>query len=241
MEKKTDYIKITAIILIGIAALWIFFGPMLITQLSWGVNFGGKDNNTGQIGDTIGGISAPIVGFVSIILLYLALTKQIESNKIQQKSSDSAIHEANFRFLYEEIKTLKIQAEQFKFIKINGDEVTGAHAFNFLSSRIKNPMFTIHEDNKSLHELYRLFTNIERLTYLINNLNTSSEYKTIVITDLNFIHLEYFKDISNNIYNCNVESLTKDTEQNRGNMNLLKQKAISVIKEINALEQMDKA
>ena len=39
--------------------------------------------NTGQIGDTIGGITAPIIGLVSIILLYITFREQREFNKKQ--------------------------------------------------------------------------------------------------------------------------------------------------------------
>ena len=40
---------------------------------------------TGEIGDTIGGTTAPFWGFLSIILLYLTLKEQQRFNKDQQK------------------------------------------------------------------------------------------------------------------------------------------------------------
>ncbi len=45
--------------------------------------------NTGQIGDTIGGTTAPFWGFLSIILLYLTLKEQIAFNKRQQDFNDN--------------------------------------------------------------------------------------------------------------------------------------------------------
>ena len=42
---------------------------------------------TGQIGDTIGGITAPIVGLCSIILLYFTLKEQMIFNKSQSKDN----------------------------------------------------------------------------------------------------------------------------------------------------------
>lgn len=43
---------------------------------------------TGEIGDTIGGTTAPFWGFLSIILLYLTLKEQQRFNKDQQIASD---------------------------------------------------------------------------------------------------------------------------------------------------------
>ena len=46
-------------------------------------------SETGQVGDTIGGITAPFLGFLSVILLYITLKEQQESNRIQQFVSES--------------------------------------------------------------------------------------------------------------------------------------------------------
>jgi hypothetical protein len=43
---------------------------------------------TGQIGDTIGGLTAPFLNFLSIILLYLTLREQTEVNR-RQRNYDS--------------------------------------------------------------------------------------------------------------------------------------------------------
>ena len=85
-----------AILVIG--ALGILFGPWLFTRpciFGWqSMDF----TQTGTIGDTIGGITAPIVGFVSILLLWWTLkeqldfnTKQDKINQEQQKFNDANI------------------------------------------------------------------------------------------------------------------------------------------------------
>ena len=43
----------------------------------------------GEIGDVIGGITAPIIGIFSSVLLYLALSRQTQSNKEQRFKNDS--------------------------------------------------------------------------------------------------------------------------------------------------------
>lgn len=50
--------------------------------------FGISFSNTGNIGDTIGGITAPFVGLVSIILLYITLYEQLKINRKQTNDSD---------------------------------------------------------------------------------------------------------------------------------------------------------
>ncbi len=86
LEKHINKIIISTLI-------WIFFAPIILTQLSSFISF----DDTGQIGDTIGGITAPAIGLVSSLLLYLALIKQIDSN-------NSSKHEANFRIIYNELE-----------------------------------------------------------------------------------------------------------------------------------------
>lgn len=59
----------------------IFLIPLLFTQ-RWGVV---SFRDTGPIGDTIGGVTAPFLSFFGSILVYLALKAQIKANKLVQK------------------------------------------------------------------------------------------------------------------------------------------------------------
>lgn len=83
MENSEGFIKkYWKLILIIIA---ISFMPILFTQDAWlDVSF----LNTGNIGDTIGGITAPFVGIISIILLYITFQEQIKINKKQSNDND---------------------------------------------------------------------------------------------------------------------------------------------------------
>ena len=47
--------------------------------------------NTSSIGDTIGGITAPLLGIISIIFLYLTLNRQIDSINDQKLKNESDI------------------------------------------------------------------------------------------------------------------------------------------------------
>lgn len=66
----------------------VIFGPIVFTRpypfkLEW-LNF----SQTGDIGDTIGGITAPFVGLISILLLWLTLREQVRINSRQEHFND---------------------------------------------------------------------------------------------------------------------------------------------------------
>lgn len=56
--------------------------PIILTR-TWGPECLKFTESTGWIGDTLGGITAPFIGFVNIILLIWTLWKQIDFNKKQ--------------------------------------------------------------------------------------------------------------------------------------------------------------
>jgi hypothetical protein len=66
------------VLIVGVIAM--FAAPFLFTR-NWFISF----TETGQIGDTIGGITAPISSLVGSILVFLALKSQVVANKITQE------------------------------------------------------------------------------------------------------------------------------------------------------------
>ena len=105
LKCKRNWIR-WILILIGIlviASLIIILLIVLPTTLitTFHIHFGCLNTdftNTGQIGDTIGGITAPIIGLISIGLLYITFKeqrefnkKQVEFNKEQNKFNDTLL------------------------------------------------------------------------------------------------------------------------------------------------------
>lgn len=84
MERLFEFLKrnIEWILIIFLIATLI--SPLLFTRSWTGIDF----SQTGQIGDTIGGLTAPFLNFVTIILLYLTLREQTQSLR-KQKDYDS--------------------------------------------------------------------------------------------------------------------------------------------------------
>lgn len=71
------------IVVLCFLAILLFNLPAFIKQLDL--------SNSSQIGDSLGGMTAPIIGIVSSVLLYLALTRQVESNNDQKLKNESDI------------------------------------------------------------------------------------------------------------------------------------------------------
>lgn len=82
--------------------------PILFTQ-PWGlIDF----SNTGAIGDTIGGITAPFINILGAVLVFLALESQIEANlslqeqvERQDQEKKLEIESKNLNQLYDNLKS----------------------------------------------------------------------------------------------------------------------------------------
>lgn len=83
-------------VLIFLGITFAIFAPLLFTQGLTQFDF----TETGQIGDTIGGITAPIIGILSILLLFYTLWEQIKFNKKQKEiSADEQFKSTFFNLL----------------------------------------------------------------------------------------------------------------------------------------------
>jgi len=99
--KSINYNLIAAVIVLIVIIIGFFVIPQLIVE-----NYE-KFCETGQIGDTIGGTMAPIVGLAGSIIVYLALREQVKANKlVQDQISDqrnTALLEKHFDYLVKSI------------------------------------------------------------------------------------------------------------------------------------------
>ncbi len=120
----------------------ILIAPIALTQLPSCISF----NDTGEIGDTIGGITAPIVSFVGAILVYFAFLFQIDANTLifQQITDDKEEQKLkqNRDYVFELYKNLKEEFSTFTYIhqqkisdpppKFSIVEYKGFDAINFV-------------------------------------------------------------------------------------------------------------
>lgn len=141
--------------LIGIAvllALFSFFSPLIFTR-SGIVNF----SNTGQIGDTIGGIMNPFIGMVSIIVMFLAFYMQFKANKIMQYQFERNQFESQF---FEMLKTHKENSNIISATHYESEEGMGfgeeaAHR-QWLETRKKGFEYLVGQINSKYDEYKNL-------------------------------------------------------------------------------------
>lgn len=81
IEKEYKGKRNKGFIILGIGCLLIAFMPLLFSRPWELFNIG--FSKTGEIGDTIGGISAPFVGLLGAILVYISFIEQWKANRIQ--------------------------------------------------------------------------------------------------------------------------------------------------------------
>lgn len=125
---------------------WIIFGtfaglilvilsfPILFTKFSW---FDLDFTNTGQIGDTIGGIMGPFIAIAAAILTFFAFWVQFVANETQKKALiKQEIDLAQERFetkFYNQIEILKSNIDELQI----GQSTKGRKAFISLFNELK--------------------------------------------------------------------------------------------------------
>jgi hypothetical protein len=94
MRNKIKYLwrSHSMLIIVCGGLLGIFTIPWLFTR-DWFASFASY-TNLGQIGDTIGGTTAPFIGLLSAVLVYRALQAQIKANEIIQKQVEKQEQES---------------------------------------------------------------------------------------------------------------------------------------------------
>lgn len=103
----------------------VFVVPFLLTR-TWGPDCLKFTESTGWIGDTLGGITAPFIGFVNIILLIWTLQKQIEFNRKQLKTQkNEQFKAAFFQMLQTQRELLHEVKGSFFSRNMKGDVVGG--------------------------------------------------------------------------------------------------------------------
>lgn len=79
---KTEHSLKWALIVLLLGGAFSVLLPVILTRNAFWYGF--DFSQTGQIGDTIGGITAPLVNLVGAVLVYFALQAQVDANKTVQ-------------------------------------------------------------------------------------------------------------------------------------------------------------
>lgn len=200
------------VLVIGIISAFIF--PIVFAYISPIEAF--KD--TGQIGDTIGGMTAPLVSIMGSILLYLALSDQLEANKIlseqikENKEANALQHELGHISELYRLFEKNIDLFTYEEHKSNNKNVK-LYAGSIAISRFVDHLILhtqdAHDDkeamrNEGAHEFLSILKSAELLVDKIKRSTITEEdkifYKSLILHKIeynlspNFSRIEeYFK------------------------------------------------
>lgn len=196
------------IILIGI----ICYFPALFTE-SGRLDF----RNTGQIGDTIGGIMGPFVAIAAAILTFLAFWVQFKANEQQRKDIAKERFESN---LFQLIQVQEEITNNLQFSAHDGSDVlynaniSGRQVFRAIYEEKTFPFWGVkegiakkgiasYEEDKDIgvldhyfRHLYRVFKYIDEAPIFVNDKNKKYEYACIMRASLSQYELIML------FYNC---------------------------------------
>lgn len=116
---KDRWSNIKRIIFVLSCCIVVLILPWLLTRncLSHIAAFG---PNTGPIGDTIGGLTAPFIGLLSAILVYISFQEQVKANRLVQVQITEETLRRNLQESFEKIERLKGELRENTFDFIEG-------------------------------------------------------------------------------------------------------------------------
>lgn len=111
--------KLPPIIVLIIGILLAILAPLILTMGNYYKIF--DFSNTGQIGDTIGGLTSPVVNLISAIIIYYSFNEQLKANKIQSDAlkdeKDRLNYEKEFNYITQLLLELERKIDNFEFYK----------------------------------------------------------------------------------------------------------------------------
>lgn len=174
--KKLPKSQKRALIALFAGVLLILFAPTVITSFSiLGIDF----LNTGQIGDTIGGITSPISGIMGSILVYLALVEQVKANEIiniqlkenrieQDQKKKIDYYRETIHALREDILSFSTTYQQKNFRNTGSIIQHGVEALATELQNLKNYVFNSHhklDTDPKLNQIKEVLNTFELLIF----------------------------------------------------------------------------
>lgn len=201
IEKQIRKIKTQkniAITVLFSGIIFMFFAPHLITSFFY-KNF----NDTGQIGDTIGGILSPLVNLIGAVLVYLSFQQQIISNNIQLNLINKEIDKEKGRkqkeFLLISYNELKETLYNNEYKAYNEKEIKkGVMAFEYFGRDAREFGYFAHEFKSNIYNILKQLKN-----HLILVRNSK---------ELTILEIEFFMDRTNSLYETFLKNTLSDFE-----------------------------
>lgn len=169
-----------------VAFLATISAPYILTQFSlWPyLDF----SETGSIGDTIGGITAPIINLFAAFLVYLAFREQVKANDIQVEALDEERKvrkiESSFNTTLTELNWCSVEYDQLEY-----GGVMGIKAINELMNHKEklNELTWKTEVGSMFQKLLGLKNYLNKLVTITKTID-SAEYRAILSNKIILIH-----------------------------------------------------
>ncbi|OIQ22006.1 MAG: hypothetical protein BM557_01110 [Flavobacterium sp. MedPE-SWcel] len=218
---KIDYKPAIIITIIIIITCFIWGTLVLLPPIIPYYDF----TNTGQLGDTIGGLTSPIIGIGGAFLVYVSFQAQLKANKMQWEAFNKEIHNQNAdRFYnknYESIKEFKSNLNNIEFSCPTPDNKTNIVSNQYINYKgfdsISIVSAIISDQNKSQTENISISTYLSKLSLIfldldltIMSINKNKDLYTDECKELKEI-IAYIKRYHLNLYFHNLlEELEDD-------------------------------
>lgn len=193
-DKSYNHDRMDVIFLIVILFLIVVIVPYIFTLPVFNV-YKSNQGSTGEIGDTIGGLTAPFINGIGAILVYLAFKEQVKSTQQTRNLEISKI--VNDRLNWLKSDPYDIVATESKIKECLGDGKVFEHTLNkaiYLLSEFED-IYDIAQNNsdekevlsKQIQYLYRIIyrdrmLEVQKHAILFENFH-STHPKFIIVVD----------------------------------------------------------
>lgn len=179
MKKQKDYqtsltpFVITLLIFAGLLYTFAPFAPILFTNpaILKHIDF----TNTGEIGDTIGGLMSPFINLAAVIVTGLAFYMQYRANKLQVQIFNDQIKQTEIQFKHEQLyqeklnKMQQFESQFFEMLRlhkanvdelnitsvVNGKQVAKRQAFVTMADEFRTFLSYINYDHLPFIQEYK--------------------------------------------------------------------------------------
>ncbi|MCZ8216146.1 MAG: hypothetical protein O9262_07900 [Cyclobacteriaceae bacterium] len=195
--KEKEHMTTRNIVLLVIGFVLLLFGTVYgltreVIFESWGLS------TTGQIGDTIGGITAPIINIVGSILIFISFLSQNKANKIQAEHNSFALLHELYKDLKDDFNNLSFYSKSIG----NGNIYQGKRALSVFSevleSRKDNEDF---KKNSYFNELLFLIGSFSILLNIVKTSNVNETEKKYIFRLIHFLYTTRIKEHVTKIIN----------------------------------------
>lgn len=177
------------------------------------------DQYSAFVGDTIGGITAPIVGLIGAVLVYFALEEQIKANQTindqLRKQREDELFRKMSDYISNQIDLIRKDIDDFEFTPFTGGIVNpyntppitykGSQAINSVLYDVSKtpPEDTEQETVESHFFLKRIIVLLNRIVYLLNRCEQANLKKE---------DADYLRSLILYVYEYNLKTALREYE-----------------------------